>query len=196
MASTPSNSTGSYSDDQLIAALAADDHDAFAELYNRYWSVLYQLARQKLRDAEVAEELVQELFISLWTKRHTANIRELRPYLFTALRFSIINHIESQMVHGRFVTYYESFLRQSGAVSANTLELDDLTQSIETSLRELPEKTQQVFRLSRFDQQTIPEIAQLLGLSEKTVEYHLSNALKTVRAGLRQAGLILLLYGL
>lgn len=194
MAFTSSNSYESYADGQLVTALATDDRAAFAELYNRYWHVLYQSACQKLRDKETAEELVQELFISLWTKRHTATIREVRPYLFTALRFSIINHIESQRVHERFVAYYESFLRQPSTASANTLELDDLTQAIEMSLRDLPEKTQQVFRLSRFDQQTIPEIAQHLGLSEKTIEYHLANALKTVREGLRQAGLILFWY--
>lgn len=194
MAFTSSNSYELYSDDQLVVALAADDRTAFAELYNRYWYVLYQLACQKLRDKETAEELVQELFISLWTKRQTANIRDVRPYLFTALRFSIINHIESQRVHERFVAYYESFLHQPSTASTHTLELDDLTQAIETSLCGLPEKTQQVFRLSRFDQQTIPEIAQLLGLSEKTVEYHLAKALKTVRAGLRQAGMILFWY--
>ena len=192
MALTPSNTYKAYADDQLVAALVADDRDAFAELYNRYWHELYRSACRKLPDSETAEELVQELFISLWTKRRTAIIRELRPYLFTALRFSIINHIESQRVHERFVAYYESFLRQPSTSSTNTLELDDLTQAIETSLRDLPEKTQQVFRLSRFDQQTIPEIAQYLGLSEKTIEYHLAIALKTVRNGLRQAGLVML----
>lgn len=194
MASTSSNGYEPYSDDQLVAALAADDRGAFTELYNRYWHVLYQLACQKLRDKEMAEELVQELFISLWTKRRTASIRDLKPYLFTALRFSIINHIESRLVHERFVAYYESFLRQPSTASVNTLELEDLTQAIETSLRNLPEKTQQVFRLSRFEQQTIPEIAQHLGLSEKAIEYHLSKALKTVRDGLHQSGLILVWY--
>ena len=79
-----------YSDGQLITALVADDRAAFAELYDRYWQMLYQLARQKLRGSEIAEEVVQELFVSLRTKRQTAVIREV-AFLFVH-RTSLLNN--------------------------------------------------------------------------------------------------------
>lgn len=181
-------------DDQLVSALRAGDREAFAEIYNRYWSLLYRLAYQKLRSRETAEELVQDLFVSIWTKRNQSTIRELRPYLLTALRFSIINHIESLRVHERFVTYYESFLNQTDTEPTDELALQDLTDAVERSLQALPEKSQQVFRMSRFEYLTIPEIAQRLDLSEKAVEYHLTRSLKVVRENLRDLGTLALFF--
>lgn len=183
-----------YGDAQLVSALKGGDRDAFAEIYNRYWSLLYRLAYQKLRARETAEELVQDLFVSIWTKRDQTTIRELRPYLLTALRFSIINHIESLRVHERFVTYYESFLNQTDTEPTDELALQDLTDAVERSLQTLPEKSQQVFRMSRFEYLTIPEIAQRLDLSEKAVEYHLTRTLKVVRENLRDLGALALFF--
>lgn len=174
----------------MVSALMGGDRNAFAEIYERYWSPLYQLAYQKVRSREIAEELVQNLFVSLWVKRGETTIRELRPYLFTALRFSIINHIESDQVHERFITHYESFMRQTSVQPTDELALRDLTDAIERSLHTLPEQTQQVFRLSRFDCLTIPEIAARLNLSEKTIQYHLSKALRVVRDNLHGLGAV------
>ncbi|GAB3764665.1 RNA polymerase sigma-70 factor [Spirosoma pomorum] len=194
MPSPASTTYHQYADDQLTSALADGDRNAFAEIYDRYWSLLYRLAYQKLRTRETAEELVQDLFVSLWSRRAEAHIRDLRPYLLTALRFSIINHIESLRVHERFVAYYESFLMQTDTESTDELALQDLTNAIEKSLQTLPEKSQQVFRLSRFEYLTIPEIAQRLDLSEKAIEYHLTRALKVVRENLRDLGTLALFF--
>ncbi|GAB3989443.1 RNA polymerase sigma-70 factor [Spirosoma daeguense] len=194
MSFLPSTAYHQFADTQLISALEGGDRDAFAEIYSRYWSLLYRLAYQKLRSRETAEELVQDLFVSIWTKRNQTTIRELRPYLLTALRFSIINHIESLRVHERFVTYYESFLSQTDTEPADELALQDLTDAVERSLQTLPEKSQQVFRMSRFEYLTIPEIAQHLGLSEKAVEYHLTRALRVVRENLRDTGALILFF--
>lgn len=177
-------------DDQLTTALAEGDRNAFSQVYERYWSPLYQLTYQKVRSREIAEELVQNLFVSLWEKQGTIAIRELRPYLFTALRFSIINHIESSQVRERFIAYYESFMQQATHQPADELALRDLTDAIERSLHTLPEQTQQVFRMSRFDCLTIPEIADKLSLSEKAIQYHLSKALRVVRENLHNLGAV------
>ncbi|QJD80703.1 RNA polymerase sigma-70 factor [Spirosoma rhododendri] len=192
MASVSSTGYRQYIDEQLVTALSTGDRNAFAEVYERYWNPLYRVAYQKVRSREVAEELVQNLFVSLWVKREQHTIRELRPYLFTALRFSIINHIESEQVHERFIAYYESFLQQTEARPVDDeLALRDLTEAIERSLHTLPEQTQQVFRLSRFDCLTIPEIAARLNLSEKTIQYHLAKALRVVRENLHGLGTLL-----
>lgn len=180
----------SLQDEVLVSALSGGDRDAFAEIYERYWGPLYRLAYQKMRSREIAEELVQNLFVSLWVKRGETVIRELRPYLFTALRFAIINHIESDQVHERFVAHYESFMQQADVQPTDELALRDLTDAIERSLHTLPEQTQHVFRLSRFDCLTIPEIAAQLNLSEKTIQYHLSKALRVVRQNLHNLGAV------
>ena len=87
-------------------------------------------------------------------------------------------------MHERFVAYYEAFVLDSDHQTENVLALQDLTEAVERSLQTLPQKSQTVFRLSRFDHLTIPEIAQRLNLSEKAVEYHLTKALDVVRGQL------------
>lgn len=187
----PNTPCSAWSDAQLTASLTQGSRDAFAEIYERYWSPLYRVAYQKLRVQEVAEELVQDLFVSVWQKRELLIINQLKSYLFSALRFSIIDHIRTLTVHERFVAYYEAFASDTDYQTENALALHDLTEAVERSLQTLPDKSQTVFRLSRFEHLTIPEIAQRLDLSEKAVEYHLTRALTALRGQLAGYGLVL-----
>ncbi|MBO0937017.1 RNA polymerase sigma-70 factor [Fibrella sp. HMF5335] len=177
-------------DEQLVAALQHGDRQAFAQLYDRYWADLFQVAARKLASPELAEELVQDLFISLWQRRDTLAITQVNRYLFSALKFAVIDHIRTQQVHERFVDYYLS-MADPATQPEDALALQDLTRSIEQGLQTLPDKTQQVFRLSRFEHLTIPEIAARLNVSEKVVEYHLGNALRAMRNYLRTYGVVL-----
>ncbi|MDR6194498.1 RNA polymerase sigma-70 factor [Siphonobacter sp. SORGH_AS_0500] len=182
-----------WSDAELSQALQENNRAAFSEIYERYWKPLYRAAYQKTRSKETAEELVQDLFVSLWQRRETVQIQELKRYLFTALKFSIIRLIESEQVHEKFVNYYQSFLATEDRDTEELLDFQDLSEAIERNLRELPEKSQEVFRLSRFEQLSIPEIAQRLQVSEKAVEYHLTRVLKHLRTHLHEIALGLML---
>ena len=175
---------GSWSDGDLLTALQQNDRRAFAEIYKRYWEPLHRVACRKLGSSETAEEVVQDLFVTIWERRQTARIDKLDRYLFSALKFGIIDLIRTQAVHDRFVHFVETTSTNFDQRTEDTLALQDLTRSVERVLLSLPEKTQQVFRLSRFDCLTIPEIADQLKVSEKTVQYHLGNALRTLRNSL------------
>ncbi|WP_234735771.1 RNA polymerase sigma-70 factor [Tellurirhabdus bombi] len=182
-----------WDDLQLLDALANDDRLALSELYNRYWYALFRVAYQKANSREVAEELVQDLFVGLWQKRATLRVRQVEHYLFSAIKYSVIDFIRTQLVHEKFREYEYAFGLTSDMQTDNQLAYNDLVGSIETELIKLPSKTQEVFRLSRFDGLSIPSIAQTLNLSEKTVEYHLSKALKTLRLQLQDFVFLLLL---
>lgn len=175
---------GSWGDGDLLNALQQGDRRAFAEIYERYWEPLHQVACRKLGSSETAEEVVQDLFVTIWERRQTVRIDKLDRYLFSALKFGIIDLIRTQAVHDRFVHFVETTSTNFDQRTEDTLALQDLTRSVERVLLSLPEKTQQVFRLSRFDCLTIPEIADQLKVSEKTVQYHLGNALRTLRTNL------------
>ncbi len=179
-------------DEQLMLAIQAGDRQAFAQLYERYWADLFQIATRKLASAELAEEIVQELFVSLWQRRAGLAILQVNRYLFSALKFATIDHLRSRQVHERYIDHYTA-MADAVAPPDDSLALQDLTRSIENGLQTLPEKTQQVFRLSRFEHLTIPEIAARLGVSEKVVEYHLGNALRALRSHLRTYSFLLLL---
>ena len=73
-------------DAALLRALSLDDEAAFAILYDRYWDALHTHAGRKLGCPHEAEEIVQDLFVALWHKRHSADIQQLKPYLFAALK--------------------------------------------------------------------------------------------------------------
>lgn len=182
-----------WEDERVLKALSDGNRLALAELYERYWYPLYRVAFQKTKSPEIAEELVQDLFVQLWQKRESLAVRRTDQYLFGALKYSVIDFFRSQIVHEKFQEYQQFFAAQADFSTEDQLAYSDLVGTIETELQKLPPKTQEVFRLSRFEGQTIPEISQKLDLTDKTVEYHLSKALKLLRSQLRDYSFVWLL---
>ncbi|WP_348533745.1 RNA polymerase sigma factor [Hymenobacter nitidus] len=172
-------------DAALLEAMQADDETAFAELYKRYSYQLFNVAYGKLKNREVAEELVQDLFETLWSKRHDAHIQQLSHYLFSAIRYRIINYIKSEKVRTSYELFCRLNLSDADTNTEATVALNDLNEALAAGMQHLSEKTQEVFRLSRLEQYTIPEISVRVNLSEKTVEYHLRKSLKLMRRYLR-----------
>jgi len=170
-----------FSDNELLDALKEGSSEAFTEIYNRYWAKLLRVAMRKTNSRETAEELVQNLFVSIWQKREVLFIKDLNFYLFSALRFSFIDYLESKAVQQRFSAYYQSYVSFTDNSTEESLALSDLTEDIARTLLGVPEKSRQIFEMSRFEHLTIPEIAARMNLSEKTVEYHLGNSLKALR---------------
>jgi RNA polymerase sigma-70 factor (family 1) len=175
----------SYPEATLLDALQAGDEAAFAEVYKRYSFRLFTVAFQKLKSREAAEELVQDLFENLWTRRATAQIEQLDHYLFSAIKYRIINYIKTQKLRAG----YQLYLQVSGAgkhtETEETLALNDLTAALLAGVQGLPEKSREVFQLSRLEHYSVSEISVRVNLSEKTVEYHLTKSLKLLRRYLR-----------
>ena len=182
-----------WDDEQVLRALTDGNRLALAELYERYWYALYRVAFQKTKSPEIAEELVQDLFVQLWQKRESLAVRRVDYYLFGALKYSVIDSIKSRIVHEKFQEYQQFFAPQADFSTEDQLSYNDLLGTIETELLKLPPKTQEVFRMSRFEGQTIPEISRKLALTDKAVEYHLSKALKLLRTQLRDYSFVLFL---
>ncbi|OON68541.1 RNA polymerase sigma factor [Hymenobacter sp. CRA2] len=174
-----------WTDDALAQALAQGDERAFAEIYERYWYPLFEAAHRKTRSREDAEEIVQELFTALWLKRADSPIQSLKAYLYSAVKHRVIDLIRSQMMHAGYVDYTQVHVSALDFSTEKTVAADDLSLALLTSLNTLPEHTREVFRLSRFENRSVPEIAEQLNISPKTVEYHLTRALKQLRLRLK-----------
>lgn len=179
-------------DDELWECLQSGDEGAFREIYVRYSREVFLLAYKKVHDKDTAEELAQNIFLSLWEKRKEASIKHLRAWLLGAVRFAVINHYKSQMVHER----YEAYVRQHEARNVPAAEQltmwKDLASAIDKGISLLPTKTQQVFRLSRYENRSIREISRDLNISEKAVEYHITQSLKWMRGYLKDFITVLL----
>ncbi|QJW91603.1 RNA polymerase sigma-70 factor [Spirosoma taeanense] len=175
----------SLPDEILLIRLRTGDEAAFREIYQRYWKKLYSVARRKIESLDAVEELVQDIFLKLWERRHELRIERLDAYLFTAVRYATINHIKSNLIHEKYAEYAYTHLPEASSTTEEQMDLDELIEAVERQLNDLPEKTSQIFRLNRLEYQSVKEISSRMNVPERTVEYHLSQAIKALRIYLR-----------
>ncbi|GAA4051211.1 RNA polymerase sigma-70 factor [Hymenobacter glaciei] len=178
-------SVATCADAVLLRALAQDDEQAFAEIYQRYWDELHAHACRKLGCPHEADEVVQDLFVALWNKRHSApDIQQLNAYLFTALKYRVIDYLRAQAVRLAHAAAAPTSSADRG--TEESMAVADLAAALAASLRRLPAHARAVFQLSRLEHRTVPEIAAQLQVSPKTVEYHLARSLRLLRISLRE----------
>ena len=175
-----------WNDAALIQALQRGDEQAFAEIYTRYGFELIQQAYRKVNSREAAEEIVQDLFATLWHKRETAVVHKLKEYLGSAVKYRVINLIKNQMTRASYLAYSRTVASEADYSTEQDLAAMDLSVALKTGLDQLSGHTREVFQLSRIEYQTVPQIASRLQLTPKTVEYHLTRALKLLRVSLKE----------
>lgn len=180
------STAATWDDAALVQALAIDDEQAFAEIYERYWAPLHAQACRKLHCPHEAEEVVQDVFVALWHKRGTATIQQLDAYLFGALKYRIIDCVRAQLVRKNHAAAVPLRFATPDQGTEDAVAAADLSTALAASVDNLPEHAQQVFRLSRLEHRSVPEIAAQLQVSPKTVEYHLARSLKLLRSYLRE----------
>jgi RNA polymerase sigma-70 factor (family 1) len=171
-------------DELLGRLLFTGDEKAFEAIYRRYWRSLYTMALWKTSSHIVAEEMVQELFLKLWENHRKTLIDNLEAYLKTALRYSVIGFIRRKLSEER--VELDEAGHQVADLRADTgIDLEELSSALGNALNLLPEKTRLVFQMSRFEQRSTAEIAQQLGLSDRAVEYHITQSLRLLRFELK-----------
>jgi len=171
-----------HTDQQLTDLLKSGDQLAFSEIYSRYSGVIYMYAFKLTADADVAKDITQELFISLWDLREsTAFKTSLSSYLYTAVKYKFLKQVAHQKVRK---VYAEKFLlTMEGAASSTDMYLEekDLIKTIERLVLLLPPKMARAFILSKLQFRTHEEIAVELGVSEKTVKNLISQAVTQLK---------------
>ncbi|MBO9674793.1 MAG: RNA polymerase sigma-70 factor [Sphingobacteriaceae bacterium] len=182
---------GTFTDEELIGFLKEGDHSAFTEIYHRYWRKLFYVASKKLGNMEEAEEVVQNIFMSLWNRRAVITITTtLAAYLTTSVKYWIIKILDKQYHQQKYSQSIASNVLDDS--TQQWLEFLDLKETLDKYVSELPEKCQLVFSMSRNLNMSQKQIAHELNISEKTVEAHMGKAIKTLRARLNQFFLTLL----
>jgi len=174
-----------YNETLLLEDLRKGCVDAFEKIFKRHWEPLYANAKAKLRSHDEAEEVIQNIFSALWEKRESLLITNLTYYLNTALRNRILNMIRDKVPQEKYWEYYRGFMPKHQKVTDEVVAFDDLNDAVELAVRHLPEKSRQVFKLSRLEGRSNAEIANLLQVSEKAIEYHLTKSLKELRLHLK-----------
>lgn len=175
------------SEQYLIEALRAGSEDVFTIIYKKYWYKMFLVAYRKLQHKQIAEELVQDIFTRLWKERNDLRIVSLDYYLFSAVRYEVIDQIRTQGAQSRYLDYYQAFSTFEDCNTENTIAYNDLNRAMDKSLAILPEKSQEIFKLSRLENWPVNRIASHFKLSEKAVEYHITKATKSLRVHLKDA---------
>lgn len=168
-------------DEQLVIQLNESNKRAFGEIYDRYWYKLFCIAYHQIGTREEAEELVHDLFESLWNRRDQSNIRHLSSYLVLSMKHLITNFIKSKITWRKYKEHILLQKMQEASITDDDVEFTDLSQALDAALKKLPEKTSKIFQLSRFENQSVKDIARELNLSEKAVEYHITKSLKILK---------------
>ncbi|MDR7131932.1 RNA polymerase sigma-70 factor (ECF subfamily) [Algoriphagus sp. 4150] len=182
-------------DEELVDRLVnEEDENAFQEIYNRYWKLIFLQAYRKIGNKEKAEGLTQDLFMSLWDRRNMVGIQHLSGWLNQSIRYAIINFYKSQAVKEKYRQFAKNHTNSSESSSDHLARLNELSESISHAMDSLPEKTRMVFKMSREENKPVKEIADLLDLSEKAVEYHISQSLKKMRIYLKEYLMVILFW--
>jgi RNA polymerase sigma-70 factor, Bacteroides expansion family 1 len=180
-----------YTDEELLRLLPTNDHNAFAELYERYWDKLLYLAGKKLGDLHEAEHIVQDVFLDLWHRRATLNIQQsVGGYLVVAIKYRIINAQAKR--HRQLLRMQEKPYDQFDNSTEEYLHWRELQHRYHHQLARLPEKCALAFSL-RNEGLSYKEIAAEMKVSEKTVEMHINRAFKALRTALGILGFILII---
>lgn len=182
-------------DTESVRQLRMGDENAFKEIYDQYWHKLYVVAVSKVRVSENAKEIVQDIFLDLWQRREEIEINELERYLFSAVKYKVLDFFRKEIMRQRYVDSIAEFSQESEDNPAERLAFDELKTEILSAISHLPEKTRAIFELNRIEYKTADEIAHLLNIPSRTVEYHITQGLKSLRFHLRDYIISLLILG-
>lgn len=173
----------------LLQAIRQNDKAAFAELFKRYWKKAHAMALARVCSDEVTQEIVQDLFISIWEKRTTLSINHFPSYLYGAIKNRVLNYIDSQSVRRKHSEQYGHFIADRENITQHDVELNELMIAIGDGIELLPEKSKRVYLLNQQGHSNT-EIATMLNTSEKTIQYHLSQSMKRLRLHIKEYILI------
>ena len=168
-----------------IEKMKAGDRESFNQVFRRYYSPMVRFCVRYVADSDIASEIVQDLFVKLWSNREKISFNtSFESYMMTSVRNSALTYINKERSHA------EANLRIYSEESDNTdpsetLQSNNLEESYRKILKDMPEKRREVFLASRYDGLKYSEIAEKLGISQKTVEAQMSAAIKQLKDGLK-----------
>jgi len=172
-------------DKDLMDRLKKGDELALNYIYNVYSEQLFISAYNMLKNKELCEDIIQDVFISIWNKREKIQIKTtLKAYLYASVLYKVYDQYRKKNSLIR-VELIENFNSQVEYTNPETKIIhNELVERINSIVDDLPEKCREVFKMSREEHLSHKEIALKLNISTKTIEAHITIALKKIRTSL------------
>lgn len=168
----------------LLSLLSENDGFAFTELYDRYWKKLFVIAYNRINEIETAEDIVHDVFASLWTNRNKINIESPENYLATAVKYMVLEKIRKRTKERQYKSTFESAKVFEMPIESS-LHYKRILEKVNDEVNRLPVKCQLIFKYSREESMPVKQIAQKLNISPKTVENQINKALKQLKMAAR-----------
>lgn len=170
-------------ENQLLEKVKQGDRKAYRALFDKYYQPLFNFTVSRVRDSDIASDIVQETFVRVWKNRESIKPKKaFFNYLATIASNLSKDHFRHQAVHQKHETQIESTLYSSNPNPENRRENEYIQEKILEAIHtHLPEKCRNIFILNRFDGLSSKEIADLMGLSIRTVENQLYRGLKILK---------------
>lgn len=169
-------------DAELFLEIKKGSEAAFYELYNRHWEALYIIAKSILKDGDLAEDIIQDVFTDFWERRGKIINGNIKAYLSQSVRYQVFKQL-------RKVKLSEIHLDAISSLSTSEQSDDrviykELQTEVDLVVNSLPKRCREIFHLSRNERLTNKEIAERLNISVRTVETQISIALKQLKSTL------------
>jgi RNA polymerase sigma-70 factor (ECF subfamily) len=177
--------TNKYTDVELVERLQNNEEGALTIIYKEYWEIMFLAAYNLVKDRSVCEDIVQEVFISLWQRREKLQIKvSLKSYLYTSTVYKVYDHFNKnkKMAKDELFDNFENKIETSNPETK--LMHQELIHYLDSIIETLPDKCKEVYKLSRENMLSNKEIAEQLNISQRTVEGHISKALKILKESL------------
>ncbi len=182
-------------EDNLVRRLISGDQTAFELLFKYYYPGLVVFASNIVLNRDEAEEIVQDFFVRLWENRSAVKSgNAFKSYVFTSVKNRSINFLKNASVKQHVVDELKKQMQSEMRFNPDIYVNSEIQQKLKEAFEKLPQRTAEIFTLSRFKGYTNSEIAENLGLSKRTVETQVSNALKILRKELKSYSTLLLFF--
>lgn len=170
-------------DTELASLLTLNDEAAFSELYVRYKDKLYYFCLHLLKSKEEASDIVQEIFIRIWESRNFINPDlSFSSFLYTMARNRILNYFRDIDIDEKVKEILATQkITEEEAIDSKII-YTEYQVILQNAISQLPPQRRKIFNMSRIESMSHKEIAAELGISVNTVQEHISEALKFIKA--------------
>lgn len=171
--------------DKNIAKLRSGDREVFELIYKAYYNILKGYVLKIVKVEEEAEDIVHDVFFNVWINRAKVDSdRKFFNYLYTIAKNLSLNYLRGEAVKRKHKTHIRHNEKLTAEIEEN-YDAKKLKVFLLTKISEMPPERREVFELSRMEKKDVKEIAELLGISQNTVYYHLNNAVDDLKQHLK-----------
>lgn len=181
--------------DELLQLIAIGNTFAFRKFYDKYLQKVFQMARLFIKSEDICEEVVSDVFMNIWINREKLkDIKKIESYLFIICRNISFNYIDKISREPEITAELPWGMETRNSNPEELLLSSELNRIIDASVDELPERCRVIFLLSRQENLKYQEIAELLSISERTVQAQIMTALKKLNISLQKYLYVFLLF--